>query len=738
MTQQFRSTLHFLILLVLLLLSLTTVYQAVATNNIAKWALYNPDALYLPALTGDILSGDYPLLGWKTPPAPYFFPDLMLYLPLHFLMGNLHVAIMLYGVLQSLLFVGGLMLLVTLIFGRRPDLDALLLALSSAFFLFLATGQCPAFLPIIQSGYHFGVLLQAVFGLCLIVKIITCQGSIACLCKYGAMFGIFAALTLFSDPTFLAQFLVPLMASALLLFAGNLISARTLFTIYVAILPGVPISAYATRAILVFRDFELDAHHTDLPDTLGNIRFALAEIMKWPADEWTSASYLPLFQTMWVVFLLTLLILLGRSCVERINTLRKSGTALIPLLVTIVLVGAGVFAMTQLPFLRMREWMIAAVGLPGALWLGYLSWHRESQNLQHDRDSSLSLLVLLYFVCTIVITVGGTLSFKGTVSRYFQPAIMFPLFFGWPFLFGHIPSLTAFARVLCKWWILPPAIVLLAFVTGAFPEAFNVRQLAKLRDYYPPIVECLDREAQNRQLQYGMAQYWWAKYLTLLSKHDLHVVQVFQGGYLPLMPQSWINNFNWFHHDFEFIMTEPQATAPYLPSENYIANVFGTPADTFLCEGAKFLVYNHPEQNAFREQFMPFFDFTAPASELLSAIGTVKGQSRVAEPPDPAGWLTYGPYRYFPIGDYAVTIQYSADMTDSVDVPGKISVGFWDVNFIRRETHQTLAKSKLPPAASGQITGTIRIRELGEIEVRTHYNGTGRLQVDTIHIQRIR
>jgi hypothetical protein len=60
--------------------------------------------------------------------------------------------------------------------------------------------------------------------------------------------------------------------------------------------------------------------------------------------------------------------------------------------------------------------------------------------------------------------------------------------------------------------------------------------------FYPPLVECLDRVARKHRLEYGVADYWLAKYVTALSHSGLRVVSVKPG----LDPFVDFTNIEWF------------------------------------------------------------------------------------------------------------------------------------------------------------------------------------------------
>lgn len=240
---------------ILLTLSITAVYVSISTEKITRWHFYNPDSLYLPLFYRDIFS-NYSILGWKHPPATYFFPDMPLYVIINFLVGNFHVAVMLYGVVQSLLFVLSLIYLGNTVFGAKKTVHVLILFAGILFFLFLATGDCPAFVPILQNGYHFGATLILVFSLVVIAKILGCGTNNKKAALYAAILFGLSTLIMLSDAIYLVQFLIPALMSILVLFLCSMISAKQTFFVYVALIPSIPISTHLAQILLLFRDVQ--------------------------------------------------------------------------------------------------------------------------------------------------------------------------------------------------------------------------------------------------------------------------------------------------------------------------------------------------------------------------------------------------------------------------------------------------------------------------------------------------
>ncbi len=131
----------------------------------AQWIgpFFNSDALYLADVTTDLLAGQ-PMERWLLTPAPYFFPDGMLYLLLTLLEKNLHEQI-----LFTALFQYAALLAVTALLYHRLGLSSLWAPIGGAILLlasvagpdqdpFRAVFLLPAG-PIFISAHHFSAFL---------------------------------------------------------------------------------------------------------------------------------------------------------------------------------------------------------------------------------------------------------------------------------------------------------------------------------------------------------------------------------------------------------------------------------------------------------------------------------------------------------------------------------------------------------------------------------------------------
>jgi hypothetical protein len=122
------------------------------------------------------------------------------------------------------------------------------------------------------------------------------------------------------------------------------------------------------------------------------------------------------------------------------------------------------------------------------------------------------------------------------------------------------------------------------------------------------------------------------------------------------------------------------------------------------------------------------------ASELPTLVGMVKNDRLVPSRLDKAGFLSYGPYIVLSPGRYHYAIRYVSTAVPQQDV------GRWDVVIgsgkpdVREAGAGTLRGSAgVPQTVEGSFTTD---RWSGPLEIRTHYNASGDLQILDIALEK--
>jgi len=119
-----------------------------------------------------------------------------------------------------------------------------------------------------------------------------------------------------------------------------------------------------------------------------------------------------------------------------------------------------------------------------------------------------------------------------------------------------------------------------------------IKELSEFMNYYPEKVKCIDDFSQKYNLKYGIAEYWDAKQITMLSKQNIRVYTVFDN----LGAWYHVTNQNWFYKngkgkyanpEFNFVLTEK------INKKDLIKNL-GIPIDTLHCANGT-EIYLYPE-----------------------------------------------------------------------------------------------------------------------------------------------
>ncbi len=346
----------------------------------------------------------------------------------------------------------------------------------------------------------------------------------------------------------------------------------------------------------------------------------------------------------------------------------------------------------------------------------------------------------LFLFATNWISVIATGVFAHTADlRYLIPTFVLPAAWGVPFVLDLQGAIRhpAFSSAV----VVVTALTTLSSATS-LPTRTTLTEF--FAEYYPPWVRCVDENAARLGLKYGVAEYWTARPITMMSKRDLQVVQVQRD----MSPLHWVNNSAWFDIQPEFVVTETETAINRARrlDEGLIAERFGPPATTFECNPHTILVYNRTQDVLF-EQFLrqstlmnrvrkpgdvaEFF-----AAFLPSKTGVIRGLARVADGA-PEGTLSHGPYLALPPGEYAFGIDYLARNGDG-------HVGTWDVlawNWKAGAPNPTgfdVAHSGVIEDQNRSASGSFRLFAPRVLEVRVHYSGHGRLEVNKIRIERLK
>lgn len=207
----------------------------------------NSDALYLPALYLDLFIRGYHFSSWHLTPAPYFFPDMLLFFSIQVLVHNVFYSLLTFAILQNII----ILFLISKIAFLATKNRASVFLTHIVFLLALIScdlSHLEIYTYLMKSAFHVGTLIN---GLLLILLLLTYE-------KYSKnlillMMFIIAGLGAASDAIFLIQIILPLIFSFLLC---------KMFSIKIGFLKSTFIFALAGGGVLGYFASHLFGAHT--------------------------------------------------------------------------------------------------------------------------------------------------------------------------------------------------------------------------------------------------------------------------------------------------------------------------------------------------------------------------------------------------------------------------------------------------------------------------------------------
>lgn len=199
----------------------------------------------------------------------------------------------------------------------------------------------------------------------------------------------------------------------------------------------------------------------------------------------------------------------------------------------------------------------------------------------------------------ITVIVGG--SYGLTVFNnyiwtlhYLHPTFLLPLF-AWPVLIGFLPQFRFRGPAMHA------ATAVTAMAVIGIPTAALVhtpKPPVSIYDYRPEYVSALDEQAVKYGIKYGVAGYWQARVITLLSKTKLRVYPV--DGLLN--PFTIVSNTEWYNKSFEDRAHRPCFSFVVLNDplwkieRSTVVRVAGEPTHDLNVAGTPVMVYSNGAQ----------------------------------------------------------------------------------------------------------------------------------------------
>jgi len=177
-------------------------------NNVG----FSSDAVYLPALYSDLFSRGYSFFSWYLTPAPYFFPDMLVFFIIQSVVHNVFKAFIVFAIFQNFLILYLISKIAFLVTEKKASVYLThILYLFALVFSFSGWAVEP-YLVLVKSAHHVGAIINGLILICFLVMYSKSS-------KPSILWAIFLLnfLGVASDLLYVMQFMVP-MITALLFF----------------------------------------------------------------------------------------------------------------------------------------------------------------------------------------------------------------------------------------------------------------------------------------------------------------------------------------------------------------------------------------------------------------------------------------------------------------------------------------------------------------------------------------
>lgn len=680
-------------------------------NRFPRTAPYDPDYLTPAALYEDLVVDNYSLRGFKFSAATFAFPDVTTYFATRAIVGETSRAVIVWeGVLFAVL-VGSAWTGAVGLTPRRARPYMLPAILCCATFYvgynarqFFTTASVDLLLPVSHTG------AQACGFLGLFLTALALRASGWCRIGHLAMLTSLSFVATFSDRLFGLYFAAPLvltlaaiwLASRLTRGTSSTITWRGVAAVSFAVAMGCGAAAGLLKALQGPASDPMKHYWTEV---MGNGLPARAQALGWDLiEEAASGNVLVLSAFGWYALCVLSATIGIARCVR--GGYRPSGDGLgfefyQLFTVAMLAVVVGVF-------------LLSAIGVQvldsGVSWRGY--------------------------------------------SRYFAGPFAASLF-GWGMAFARAATMD---RIALRAAGLFAPFALAAVGLGA-TACLPLHADYDLSDLRPNEVRLLDEECEKAGVRVGVAGYWQAKPLTLLSRKGVRVRQVApdQSAAYGFKPHHWLSNAEWYWKApadtdpevrYQFALT---ANEPWTLDQSRTADVvaiFGEPASRIPIGPYVMLVYNRPQDGKFRRfgelsshvlelryQTDPKSGIRLPGNALYPTDHKWgDGLERVADEGKTApGVLAFGPY-FHPqvVGRHRATFRLTSS---GASQNGVIDVMYDDPV---TNTHHVLGTTDIPAGFDGEIPiefDVLRHMRRGLLQTRVVYTGQGRLVLHWVDLK---
>lgn len=620
------------------------------THSFNMEQFFNSDALYLPALYKDLVLSRGDFRSWYLTPAPYFFPDWILYFVSNYLFKNVYFAHAAFFCIQLII----TFWLTKKIFSFCFAKNALLItALSFSVFLLVVAQQTPPVSFALSSAFHYGVFICFLLSIWLSLKLINDNKDQ--INKYPLFFVCLISLfATASDSLFLLQAALPIaLAFSYLWLEGSLSTKRLL--------------AFS-GSIVLFAILGLLLNKVLMPNqSVFSIALSLDSVVK------------------------------------NINTL------------------SSIFYTIYEKSPNLGAWTIIFYIILAII----IFFHFTLREVPDVEFNKFNIFLSVIFLASVFVTIFSQIliSSISLTDRYQIPVYSAPILF-FPLLINFISKKFLESKFFAYFGLLLFSAVLLT-VLYRFPKS-------EWKDnFYPSEIACVDNFIENTGAKFGIAPYWQAKYMWMLSNKNIVIAQ-YKGD---LSRDLWITNKAWYKNTYDFALTAIGLDSEELDFE-LLKQINGQPSNIARCGSLQVIQFN----NGLNTRLFSGANksYTWKACKLPGYVGVDNTDcNRIAtESAHKSGHITFGPYIPLSYGQYKLEIKYRSSLATNS------TAGHWDVvAALSKEAKQMLAgKLEGTNNAVKLITGEFWVpNEVAEekFEFRTYYQGQGDLVIESMTLTKL-
>lgn len=370
--------------------------------------LFDSDCAYLPLLYKDLFINDGLYSNWYGSAAPYYFPDMFLYFISNFIFTNYYYAIPFYFTINAILIIYALYKINRLFFSSK---NALYLSTISFSLIYLIPQD--VYIYQFTTVFHFGEFVIGLFSLYFILKII--QNSTNKI--YYILLLLVSTLTVASDNMYILHFILPTLASVLILWANKHLTNKQLIVIYSLLIFSVILGKLLGKVLTINPSEYASLTKLSLVNLSTNVQSIVA-IFK---NSYHTHTFITTLIT--IVYILTAFLLLFYKRINRVelNDQTKSSIFFFSFFLLFMVLGNLMALSLLYPHPVNPRYMITIFLLPLLTLPILLKWIRFDQYIQLSKI--ISFITLLTFIYILLFKSYHILKNNTLKSEYYPPLV---------------------------------------------------------------------------------------------------------------------------------------------------------------------------------------------------------------------------------------------------------------------------------------------------------------------------